>query len=73
MPQSESPGSVTESQIYISDEERQRQIEANQPVIKLLQSWFEVDEEAAAEQRRTLALLKIALDEDRAPGEKLFS
>jgi hypothetical protein len=57
-----------------SDEERrQRQIELNQPVIALLQSWLEDDEESEEEQREALELLKRAIDENRLPGQKLFS
>ena len=38
----------------------------------LLQSWLEVDEEEAAEQRETLEFLMKALDEDRPSYRKLF-
>ncbi len=55
------------------EEERRRQIELNQPAIALLQSWLEGDEEDEQEQRETLAILKQGLDENRLPGQKLFS
>jgi hypothetical protein len=50
----------------ISPEE---QMVKNKAAIQLLQSWFEEDE---AEQRDTLAKLRIALDEDRLSDRRLF-
>lgn len=50
----------------ISPEE---QMEKNRAAIQLLQSWFDEDE---AEQRDTLAKLRIALDEDRLSDRLLF-
>jgi hypothetical protein len=55
------------------EERRQRQIELNKPVIALLQSWLEGDEEDEREQRETLEALKRGIDELRPPGLKLFT
>ncbi len=48
------------------------QIEKNQAAIMLLQSWLDVSEEEAQEQRETFEFLKQALDERRPAGYKLF-
>lgn len=42
------------------------QIERNQAAIRLLESWVNVSDEEAAEQRETWEYLKQALDEERA-------
>ncbi len=47
--------------------------EANRKLINLLDSWLNVDEEGAQEQRETMQYLRQALDENRLPGSKLFS
>jgi len=52
----------------VHSEEVDEQIEKNQAAIRLLQSWF--DEQ---EQRETLSLLQVALDEDRLSDRPLFS
>ncbi len=44
-----------------------------QTAIDILQSWCDVGEEEAAEQRETGEYLRKALDEHRPPGYKLFS
>jgi hypothetical protein len=54
------------------EEWRQRQIEKNQSVIALLDSWINVSEEEAQEQKETLEFLMKALDEDRPSYRKLF-
>lgn len=54
------------------DEERQLQIEKNQPAIALLKSWLEDDSESEEEQRAALNWLMRALDEDRPSDRKLF-
>ena len=53
-------------------ERRQRQIEANQETIRLLESWRNASDEEAEEQRETWEFLKRALDEDRLSDRKLF-
>ena len=55
------------------EERRQRQIELNQPIIALLDSWLEGDEDDEREQRETLEALRRGIDEVRPPGLKLFS
>lgn len=55
------------------EERRRRQIELNRPVIELLQSWLEDDEEPEDEQRASLEELKHGIDAHRLPGQKLFS
>jgi len=40
--------------------------------VALLESWCNVDEEQAAEQRETFEYLKRVLDEDRLSDRKLF-
>ncbi len=47
--------------------------EANRKLINLLDSWLNVDDEGAEEQRETMQYLRKALDENRLPGSKLFS
>jgi len=54
----------------VHSEEVAEQIEKNQAAIQLLQSWFDEDEQ---EQRETLLLLQVALDEDRLSDRLLFS
>jgi len=51
---------------------RQVQVEHNQGLKQLLQSWAETDDEDVAEQRETLAFLKKALDADRLSDRPLF-
>ena len=63
---------ATDAQAPDAEEERQRQVEKNRPLIELLRSWREVDEEEAREQRETWEFLKQALDEDRLSYRKLF-
>ena len=45
----------------------------NYPLVDLLDSWLNVDEDDAREQRETMQYLRKALDENRPPGYKLFS
>lgn len=40
--------------------------------IELLKSWCEAGEEDEKEQKKSLSLLKIALNEDRLSNRKLF-
>ena len=55
------------------EERRQRQIEANQPLIELLRSWREeTDPEVIQDQKETWEILKKALGEDRSSYRKLF-
>lgn len=51
---------------------RQAQIEKNQGLIALLDSWADGDEEDAAEQRETWEYLERVLDEDRLSDRPLF-
>ena len=51
-------------------EEDAEQAAKNIAAIRLLQSWFEEDEQ---EQRETLAHLRVALDEDRLSDRPVFS
>jgi hypothetical protein len=51
------------------EEQRRRQIEKNQALIQLLDSWSMGDEQ---EQRETWEYLRKALDEDRLSDRKLF-
>ncbi len=51
---------------------RTEQIQRNQAAIQLLESWCNVGEEDAREQRETFEYLKRALDEDRLSNRKLF-
>ncbi len=53
-----------------SEKQRQEQIQLNQAIIDLLNSWEQEDPE---EQRETLEYLMKALDEDRPSSRKLFS
>lgn len=46
------------------EERRQRQIEANQETIRLLESWRNATEEEIQDQKETWELLKRALEED---------
>ncbi len=61
------PGELSE------EERRARQIELNQELIALLQSWLDDDKETEEEQREALEALKRGIDEHRTPGNKLFS
>ncbi len=54
----------------VHTEEMAEQIEKNLAAIRLLQSWLDDDEQ---EQRETLSLLRVALDEDRLSDRPLFS
>jgi hypothetical protein len=54
------------------EESRQRQIEKNQSLITLLDSWVNVSEEEAQAQKETWEFLKRALEEDRSSYRKLF-
>jgi hypothetical protein len=63
---------VAEDVLLTDEERRQRQIELNRPIIALLDSWLEGDEEDEREQRETLKALKRGIDEVRPPGLKLF-
>lgn len=51
---------------------RTEQIQRNQAAIQLLESWCNVGEDDAREQRETLEYLKRMLDEDRLSNRKLF-
>jgi hypothetical protein len=53
-------------------DKRSEQARKNQAAIELLQSWLDVDEEDAQEQRETGEFLLKALDEDRWSDRKLF-
>lgn len=53
-------------------ERRRRQIEKNQGLIALLDSWLDADEEEIQEQKDTWEFLRQALDEDRPSYRKLF-
>jgi hypothetical protein len=50
----------------------EEQAARNQALIKLLDSWMNVSEEEAQEQRETFEALKKGMDEHRPPGYKLF-
>lgn len=52
--------------------QRQVQIERNQDLISLLDSWAEASEEEIAEQRETWEFLRKALDDDRLSNRPLF-
>ena len=67
-----SPAAVEPSEVDGDEEERQRQIAKNQPLIALLESWLDATEEEAEEQWETWEWLKRALDEDRPSDRKLF-
>ena len=54
------------------EEQRRLQIEKNRPLIELLRSWRDADEEERQEQRETWEFLKKALDEDRLSYRKHF-
>ena len=57
----------------MTEEERRRhQREKNQGAIELLDSWVNVSDEEAEEQRETWEYLKRVLDEDRLSYRKLF-
>jgi hypothetical protein len=60
------------TQLLTDEERRQQQIEKNQGLIVLLDSWMEATEEEVMEQRETWEYLKRALDEDRPSYRKLF-
>lgn len=60
------------TQLLTDEERRQQQIEKNQGLIALLDSWMEATEEEVMEQRETWEYLKRALDEDRPSYRKLF-
>jgi len=65
------PDQVSEE---VEEERRRRQIEKNRPLIALLESWAEGDDqESVQEQREALEWLMRALDEDRPSNRKLFS
>jgi hypothetical protein len=55
------------------EERRQRQIELNKPLIALLDSWLEDDEESPEEQQAALEALMRGIDENRPEGAKLFT
>jgi hypothetical protein len=58
----------------LTEEQRQHQIELNQPTIALLRSWLEDGQpDSDEEQRAAFAWLKAAIDEDRPSDRKLFS
>lgn len=52
---------------------RQPRQPMKQAAIDILQTWCDVDDEGAEEQRITGEYLIKALDEHRLPGAKLFS
>ena len=64
---------AVEDEVLTEEERRQRQIELNQPIIALLDSWAEGDEDDEREQRETFEALKRGIDELRPPSLKLFS
>ena len=66
------PATSEEREEETAEERRRRQIELNQPIIALLESWLEGDDDDEREQRETLALLMQGIDEVRPPGAKLF-
>jgi hypothetical protein len=55
-----------------TDYERRQQMARNRAAIAVLQSWVDVDEREAAEQRETLAFLMEALNEDRLSDRDRF-
>jgi hypothetical protein len=55
------------------EERRQRQIELGKPLIALLQSWLEEDDESEEEQDAALEEFMRGIDEARPAGAKLFS
>lgn len=63
--------SPTESQLT-AEEQRQRQIEINQPAIALLKSWEVDDGESVEEQRVALEELMRGIDENRKGYRQLF-
>lgn len=54
------------------EERRQRQIELNQPLIALLQTWREEDLAAEGDDDESLEEFMRAIDANRIPGSKLF-
>jgi hypothetical protein len=54
------------------EEQRQRQIEINQPAIALLKSWEQDDSWDLEEQRRSLIELMRGIDENRKGYRQLF-
>lgn len=68
------PAVPDQAQDRTDDPRRLRQIELNQPTIALLTSWLDDEQEdSEAEQRKALAWLMAAIDEDRPSDRKLFS
>ncbi|MGH2534787.1 MAG: hypothetical protein ACRDJW_21215 [Thermomicrobiales bacterium] len=75
MVQARNEKSSTHGEPEISTEEqeqRRHQIERNQGLIALLDSWKDADEDEIHEQKETWEWLKKALDEDRPSYRKLF-
>jgi len=64
------PASVAAPEEATDEDERRR--ERNEAAIALLDSWINVTDEEAAEQRETWEILSTALDEDRLSDRKLF-
>ena len=66
------PGVSDQGRELTEEERRQRQIELNQPLIALLQSWREEDLAAGVDDGEDLEEFMRAIDSNRIPGSKLF-
>ena len=73
-PQPAVESTVAEDEEQFPEEERrQRQIERNQGLIALLDSWIEEDLASGEDDSEALEEFMSAIDANRIPGSKLFS
>ncbi|MGH2562759.1 MAG: hypothetical protein ACRDJH_27175 [Thermomicrobiales bacterium] len=66
------PAHIEPVSVEVEEEQRRLQIEKNQGLIALLDSWASATEVDIQEQKETWEWLKKALDEDRPSYRKLF-
>jgi hypothetical protein len=66
------PATPEDHEELTAEERRRRQIERNQPLIALLQTWRDEDLAADGDDDESLEEFMRAIDENRSPGSKLF-
>ena len=72
-PQTAVESTVVEDEEELTEEERrQRQIERNQSLIALLQTWREEDLASDGDDDESLEEFMRAIDANRIPGSRLF-